>query len=119
MAWAVATGAWRLAEGQAEISITLFSLAGVMGVGNMGSYTVLRALLADQFVHPHVQTTALATQGLFNSFVQTLGFVVGPSLSIEAKAHGLLVLWLCAGVSSLLAWKVSCCQDKQEYRSTT
>eukprot|EP01046_Picozoa_sp_COSAG06_P001919 COSAG06_NODE_64_length_26790_cov_7.462291_15_plen_159_part_00 len=43
----------------------LFVLSAFMGIGNMGSYTVLRALLADRFQGGETMV-ALATQGLFN-----------------------------------------------------
>jgi hypothetical protein len=45
--------------------LVLFVLSAFMGIGNMGSYTVLRALLADRFQGGETMV-ALATQGLFN-----------------------------------------------------
>jgi hypothetical protein len=42
---------------------------------------------------------------------QTFGFIVGPTLAIEAKAAILLALWLLAAASSLSAWRLQCCQD--------
>lgn len=136
MAWTIATGSWRslvsisvvvrgdgsgpqqqhqqVDEDQDQLlrqRLILFALSAFMGVGNMGSYTVLRALLADLF--PGSQTmAALATQSLFNSFAQTVGFIVGPSFAVEQKAQGLLALWAWAAISSGLAWRVACCQDE-------
>ena len=73
---------------------------------------MLRALLAERFGGRDTMT-ALATQGLFNSVAQTVGFIVGPSLAIEHKASGLVALWITAALCSISAWKLPCCQDKR------
>ena len=103
MAWAMATGWWRWPGQQHAV---LLALAAVMGVGNMGSYTVLRAMLAEQFDGQHT-VVAIAALGFINSIAWCLGFVMGPNFSLEQKATVLVGWWITAQVASLIAWRAT------------
>ena len=66
------------------------TLAAFMGVGNVGSYTILRALVGDDVgqADDSAATTsnAYAYVGFVNALASTIGFAVGPTLALQVRS---------------------------------
>eukprot|EP01052_Picozoa_sp_SAG31_P013406 SAG31_NODE_805_length_11970_cov_3.710793_3_plen_292_part_00 len=90
-----------MVEGGGRLTL-LLGLAGCMGVGNVGSYTILRASLGDHARDPSELSAAFAASKFTESFGQMTSFLLGPLLSLQAKAWLLLILWVSACVSAVL-----------------
>ena len=101
------------AEGAAEAEggagrpfTTVFALVLFMGVGNTGSQTMMKAIIGDLF-DAEETGVGLSAYMLLSSIATTIGFFVGPVLSLQVKATALLTTWLAAALGIACASHVN------------
>ena len=110
MAVAMVSGFWRTVPERQHAMLLV--LATFQGIGNVGSYTLLRALMGDLFEGAEVGV-AMSAMGLFASVASTVGFFVGPVLSVELKGLVLLGLWVSAFAAGMAALRPAAAARKR------
>eukprot|EP01051_Picozoa_sp_SAG22_P013156 SAG22_NODE_1445_length_4406_cov_7.808684_3_plen_111_part_00 len=74
--------------------------------------TILRALIGDDFGQTSTSSTemsnAYAYVGFVNAVASTVGYLVGPSFGLKAKARILLGCWAVAFVAAFIALHPRC-----------
>ena len=84
----------------------MFALVLFMGVGNTGSQTMMKAIIGDLF-DAEETGVGLSAYMLLSSIATTIGFFVGPVLSLQVKATALLTTWLAAALGIACASHVN------------